>query len=140
VFSTVCIFNVLEHTFDPITVLTNALSCVERGGSLLVVVPSVWPIHSYPGDYVRLLPDWYMAFARRHELQLLDQSFCWLSHFGIESINSRSEAMLPSYLTRPLGVSRSRYWISRIGHKLLNTYGRSHWATNSAIAAAFIRV
>jgi SAM-dependent methyltransferase len=137
-FSTVCIFNVLEHTFDPLTVLTNTLSCVESGGMMLVVTPAVWPIHNYPGDYNRLLPDWYRAFSKRHQLTLLDQQFCWLSQFGIEAINSTSEVALPTYLNRSRGVSKTRYWTSRIGHKLLNTYGRSHWATHSAIGAAFL--
>jgi SAM-dependent methyltransferase len=137
-FSTVCVFNVLEHTFDPLTVLTNSLSCVESGGSLLVVTPSVWPIHNYPGDFNRLLPDWYAAFAKRNNLNLLSEHFCWLSEFGMEMIWSTREITLPSFLTRRQ-ASPSRYWVSRVGHKLLNTYGRSHWATHSAIGAAFLR-
>jgi SAM-dependent methyltransferase len=138
-FSTVCVFNVLEHTFDPVTVLTNALSCLESGGSMLVVTPSIWPIHNFPGDFTRLLPDWYASFAERHQITLLNQQFCWLSQFGIETINIASDVTFPSFLTRPRGVDKFRYWASRIGHKLLNTYGRSHWATHSAIAAAFVR-
>jgi len=138
-FSTVCIFNVLEHTFDPLTVLTNALSCVSKGGRLLVVTPSVWPIHSYPYDFNRLLPDWYLEFSRRNNLTLVDREFCWLSQFGIETIDLKTESSLPSYLSRGKVRRRSRYWISRISHKLLNTYGRSHWATHSAIGAAFVR-
>lgn len=138
-FSTVCIFNVLEHTFDALTVLENALSCVEQGGYMLVVTPSVWPIHKYPGDYNRFLPDWYVAFARRHNITLLDQHFCWLSDFGLELINSTQDPRLPNYLSSTHGVSWPRYWISRISHKLLNTYGRSHWATHTAIGAVFSR-
>jgi SAM-dependent methyltransferase len=136
-FSTVCVFNVLEHTFDPITVLTNALSCLRRNGNLLVVTPSVWPIHSYPGDFSRLLPDWYRSFAERHSLRLVEAHFCWLSEFGIEKIGDEAEPSLPAFQYRKREASKSRYWASRIGHKLLNTYGRSHWATHSAIGAAF---
>lgn len=138
-FSTVCIFNVLEHTFDPLTVLTNALSCVHDNGTLLVVTPSIWPIHSYPHDFNRLLPDWYLEFSRRNKLTLIDKQFCWLSQFGIETVELASEPTLPSYLTRGQADSRLRYWISRISHKLFNTYGRSHWGTHSAIGAAFVR-
>jgi len=138
-FSTVCIFNVLEHTFDPLTVLTNALSCVGNGGTLLVLTPSIWPIHSYPRDFNRLLPDWYLEFSRRNQLKLLDKEFCWLSQFGIETIDLTSEPTLPNYLTRGKTDSQLRYWISRVGHKLFNTYGRSHWAPHSAIGAAFSR-
>jgi SAM-dependent methyltransferase len=137
-FSTVCVFNVLEHTFDPVTVLTNCVSCVEGGGRLLVVTPSVWPLHSYPGDFNRLLPDWYVTFAKRNNLELLEKHFCWLSEFGIETISPTPEPTLPSFLSRR-NASPLRYWVSRTGHKLLNTYGRSHWATCSAIGAAFLR-
>ena len=136
-FATVCIFNVLEHTFDPFKVLANAASRVDIGGALLVVVPSVWPIHNYPGDYTRLLPQWYREFAKRMGLELVDSKFCWLSEFGIDPI-ARNET-LPTYLSRRAQASTIRYWISRIVHKLANTYGRSHWATHCAIGAAFLR-
>jgi hypothetical protein len=134
VFSSVCIFNVLEHTFEPTIVFSNALSCVAERGALLVVVPSVWPIHNYPGDYNRLLPDWYSAVAKRHGLNLVPDLFCWLSQFGIERISS-FEPDLPTYISRRNKLPQSRYWLSRIAHKVFNTYGRNHWATHSAIGA-----
>lgn len=137
-FSTVCIFNVLEHTFDPVTVLINALSCVGEDGSLLVVAPSIWPVHNFPRDYNRLLPDWFVEFARRNDLKLLEEQFCWLSQFGVEVIRP-SNMQFPTYASRASQVSKFRYWTTRIGHKALNTYGRSHWGTHSAIAAAFAR-
>lgn len=137
-FATVCIFNVLEHTFDPITVLTNAVSCLAECGSLLVVTPSIWPIHNFPRDYGRLLPDWYLEFARRHHLNVVKDQFCWLSQFGIQPINSYN-TQLPNYSFNKANASSLRYWTSRIAHKVLNTYGRSHWATHSAIAAAFVK-
>jgi hypothetical protein len=135
-FSTVSVFNVLEHTFDPITVLTNALSCVESEGTLLVITPSIWPIHNFPFDYNRLLPDWYRTFAERNSIKLVDQHFCWLSEFGTETIGKDSNSF-PTYISRAKKISPFRYWTSRGGHKLLNTYGRSHWANHSAIGAAF---
>lgn len=138
VFSTVCVFNVLEHTFDPISVLSNALSCVSENGSLLAVTPSIWPIHNYPGDYNRLLPDWYREFARRRNLTLVEGLFSWLSEFGIERVASE-KLEFPTYRTRRAKASSVRYWKSRIGHRLLNSYGRSHWGTHCAIAAAFVR-
>jgi SAM-dependent methyltransferase len=136
-FSTVCVFNVLEHTFDPITVLSNALSCLGAGGALLVVTPAIWPLHNYPGDYNRLLPDWYREFARLQKLKLDDDFFCWLSPFGIEPI-AHLEDEFPTYRSRGIRSSPTRYWISRVGHKVLNTYGRTHWATHTAIGAAFV--
>jgi SAM-dependent methyltransferase len=136
-FPTVCVFNVLEHTFDPLTVLLNSLSCVEAGGALLVVTPSIWPIHNFPRDFNRMLPDWYREFARRTGLDLPESLFCWLSQFGIEPIEAGAE--LPGWNSRGRAMSERRYWTSRLAHSLLNTYGRSHWATHSAIGAAFVR-
>ncbi len=138
-YETVCIFNVLEHTFDPITVLANALSCVKTGGTLLVVTPSIWPIHNYPKDYIRLLPDWYVEFAKRYNVTINGNEYYWLSNFGIECVNVIDTSTFPSFLTRRAQSSRLRYWISRISHKLLNTYGRSHWGVNSAIGIVFVK-
>jgi SAM-dependent methyltransferase len=138
-FATVCVFNVLEHTFDPITVLSNALSCLASNGTLLVVTPAIWPLHNYPNDYNRLLPDWYRRFAEFYNLKLIHEHFSWLSPFGIEPI-SHLEDEFPTYASKGQSDSASRYWISRLVHRLFNTYGRSHWATHTAIAAAFTRV
>src|SRR5262249_16551023 len=117
VFASVAIFNVLEHTFDPLTVLQNALHCVGDGGALLVVTPAVWALHDHRGDYVRLMPHWYEKFAERTGLRLLPDAFCWLSEFGVDKIQDVIEDggyQLPSFLS--LGRSRFpyRYWTSRI--------------------------
>src|SRR5437667_360405 len=46
-FGSVLVFNVLEHTIDPIRVLDNAVSLVRPGGTCAVLTPTVWPLHSY---------------------------------------------------------------------------------------------
>src|SRR5258706_11538808 len=97
-FSTVAIFNVLEHTFNPVWVLSNAAFCLAPGGALLIVVPSVWPLHDFPRDYVRLMPHWFEAFAARSLLNLDLDLFCWLSQFGIDPVRRDDPYLLPSYL------------------------------------------
>jgi len=140
-FSTVAIFNVLEHTFDPITVLRNALRCVAKGGVLLVVTPVVWTIHNYPRDYNRLLPDWYEEFARLNEIKIREEAFCWLSsQFGIcrvDELKEKSLHVLPTFMSRGKKHSPLRYWTTRAVHKLFNTYGRSHYYPDVAIGVAF---
>ena len=136
-FQTVCVFNVLEHTFDPLTVLRNCLSCVAPGGTLLVVTPAIWPLHRYPIDSCRLLPDWYETFAARAGIELLPEHFCWLSEFGIETIGPAANASDPTFQSRARRTAPARYWTSRIVHKLFDTFGRSHWATHTAIGVAF---
>ncbi len=121
-FSAVTIFNVLEHTFDPVQVLTNAASCVARGGHLLVVTPTVWPIHNFPRDCNRLLPDWYEEFARRNQMHIQQGLFCWISQFGIfpiDKLKKANEHVLPNYLNS--GSSHPiRFWTSRFVHRILN--------------------
>lgn len=139
-FATVAIFNVLEHTFDPITVLSNALSCVGEQGTLLALTPTIWEIHNYPKDYNRLLPDWYHAFAKVNGLELHERQFCWISEFGLTRVNDLRIGDLyvfPTYQNRGRAQSARRYWTSRIVHRAFNTYGRSHWWTNVALGAAF---
>jgi SAM-dependent methyltransferase len=135
-FDTVAIFNVLEHTFDPVTVLGNALGCVKPAGTLLVLTPAIWPVHKYPNDYVRLLPDWYTTFSRMNNLTIVADLFCWVSQFGIQPI-PESESF-PNYLS-VRQASRYKYWKSRLVHRLANTYGRTHWATHCAVAAAMCK-
>lgn len=134
-FGSVAIFNTLEHTFDPVTVLSNALYCVRPGGTLLVLVPSVWPIHSYPQDYQRLLPHWFEKFAETNGLEIIDSAFSWLSEFGISSVRDNPD--FPSYMNSGMKKSPPKYWKSRILHRLFNTYGRSHWATHVCTAVTY---
>ena len=58
-FGAILILNVLEHTFEPIRVLDNARTLLKPGGALVVLTPAVWPLHSYPIDTWRILPDFY---------------------------------------------------------------------------------
>jgi SAM-dependent methyltransferase len=133
-FQTVVVFNVLEHTFDPLTVLKNALHCVSPGGYLIALAPVVWPIHRFPKDYNRLLPDWYEAFAGKHGLALDRPTFCWVSEFGLTPIDSQGDAKLPTWhdLAKPHQKLRSR-----LAHRVLNTFGRSHRFTYCALGAVF---
>jgi len=138
VFATVAIFNTLEHTFDPITVLENVLSCVAPEGTIIVVAPSTWPLHDFPKDYVRLLPHWHEEFARLHGLTIVRDRFCHLSEFGIlpiDSLRQGSEYALPNYHNS--APRNYRYWSSRAVHRIFNTYGRSHTLTHSAIGCVY---
>ena len=64
-FGTILILNVLEHTFEPIKVLDNAVTLLKLGGNCVVLTPSIWPLHNYPMDTWRILPNLYEEYARR---------------------------------------------------------------------------
>jgi hypothetical protein len=74
----VLLFNLLEHVYEPAVALRHAVSLVEPGGAAVVVGPSVWQLHDYPRDYWRPMPDFFLEFARREGMQVVDDEFCWL--------------------------------------------------------------
>jgi hypothetical protein len=136
-FRSVALFNILEHTFDPFTVLRNALFCLEPGGSLLVSTPAIWPLHNCPGDYVRLMPNWYEQFAVSTRIDIDRKLFVWLSSFGMENIEPLPGGYaFPTFLNSG-GVSKRRQLKSRVVHRIFNTYGRNHWATHVSIGVVY---
>ena len=135
-FGTVLVLNVLEHTFDPVCVLDNALSLVRRGGKLVVITPVVWTLHSFPIDTCRLNPDWYKEYAKRRGLVLDYATFVYLGHGRVEEFNDRNGA----YALPPPTGSHLKYWYSKLVHKALNTFGRGMmFPSHVAIGAVFVR-
>ena len=141
-FETVAVFNVLEHTYDPIAVLRNALCCTAESGTLIVVTPAIWPLHDFPGDYLRFMPHWHETFASRSGLTLSRDTFCWLSQFGIIRIDDLlhdGRYQLPSFLNAGRQDDVVRYWLSRFTHRVFNTFGRTHTLTNVAVGSVFTK-
>jgi SAM-dependent methyltransferase len=143
-FATVAVFNVLEHTFDPVTILSNALSLVQPGGTLLVVVPSVWPVHNYPIDCLRLNPDWFRQFARIHGLDLREDLFYWLSEdFGlipVEELRKDGLDRIPTFFQLGRKQQPWRYRMTVAVNKFVPTFLRTHWhPAMVAIGVAFKR-
>jgi SAM-dependent methyltransferase len=120
-FGTVLILNVLEHTFDPIRVLDNAISLLEPAGKCAVLTPSVWPLHNYPMDAWRILPNFYDEYARRRGLTMDDRFFEFPGHGSVESLRDTEG----NYHFPAPGQTAGRYLWSRIIHKVFNTCGRA---------------
>lgn len=49
----VLLINVLEHIFDYRALLRETVRVVKLGGSVVVVVPFLFPVHPSPNDYHR---------------------------------------------------------------------------------------
>lgn len=135
-FGTVLALNVAEHTFDPRALLANALRLVAAGGHLVVVVPVVWPLHQYPGDYCRLLPDWFEAFARAEQVELVRSAFEYVAIGPCDSfVDHEGRRRLP----RPFENTPAKATWSRGIHKIFRTFGRGmHYPSHIAIGAAFL--
>lgn len=48
--------SVLEHSRRPWLLCANLEKLMVEGGTILVLVPWVWRIHNYPGDFYRYTP------------------------------------------------------------------------------------
>jgi hypothetical protein len=136
-FGTVLVLNVLEHTFDPISVVDRALSLVAPGGTVVCVTPAVWPIHQHPIDAYRLLPDWYRRYAMTRGVTLDRGSFQYVGVGPVEAFAAgNGHQGMP-----PPAAGRAAYRLySRAVHKLFNTFGRGMFQPGHiAIGAVFIR-
>ena len=120
-FGSVLILNVLEHTFEPIKILDNAVTLLKPGGKLIVLTPSIWPLHNFPMDTWRILPNWYEEYAHRRNLKLDTRYF---DYVGLGPVHSIRDAK-GSYRYPPPCRSGARHLWSRIIHKLFNTCGRN---------------
>jgi len=132
----VLVLNVLEHVFEPIKVLDNAISLLRPDGKVVTITPCMWPIHSYPIDCQRLLPDWFISFnKRRQHVYLLDAVFEFVGYGPISAFNQSGECQLPSPWRSNIGR-----WYSKAVHKLFNTSGRRQWGeSHVAIGAVFAK-
>ncbi len=120
-FGAVLILNVLEHTFEPIRVLDNARTLLKPGGSLVVLTPAVWPLHSYPIDTWRILPDFYQEYARRKGMRLLKEHFDFVGFGSVDAFRDKSGASsFP-----PPANAQWKMLFGRSVHKAFNTFGRS---------------
>ena len=127
--SSVLVLNLLEHVYNPIQALENAVALVAPGGVVVVVGPAVWQLHDYPKDFWRPMPDFFVEFASRNGLEILDDVFMWIVEGAIlpvERFSAGSQKKLPS-ISRPgvfeLWGKPYAYW-SRATHALLRTFGR----------------
>ena len=127
--TSVLVFNLLEHVYDPIAALRNAMTLVAPGGVAVVVGPAVWQLHDYPRDYWRPMPDFFVEFAEREGYTLVREAMMWTvlgRLVAVDRLTMGSQKKLPS-ISRPGVVvvwgQPKAYW-SRGVHLLLRTLGR----------------
>lgn len=135
-FGSVLILNVLEHTFDPICVLDNAATLLCSGGVLVAITPSVWPLHNYPMDAWRILPNFYEEYAKRRGLDLVEEYF---EYVGLGPVANFKNAD-GTYCYPPPFRTGFRSTLSRAVHKTFNTFGRGMFQPSHIAVAAVFRV
>jgi SAM-dependent methyltransferase len=119
-FGSALVLNVLEHTFQPVKVLDNVFKVLRPQGTCIVVTPAVWPLHDFPYDCCRLLPNFYEQYCKRRSLQLLDNYFEYVGRGNV-----RNYKVQESYTFPPPSDNYMQQMKSRIVHKLFNTTART---------------
>jgi SAM-dependent methyltransferase len=134
-FGAVLILNVLEHTFEPIRILDNARTLLKSGGVLVLVTPAVWPLHSYPIDTWRILPDFYQEYAKRRGMRLLRERFDFVGFGPVHAFRNADGA--PAF--PPPARQSWKLLFGRAVHKAFNTFGRAMFQpSHVAIGAVLI--
>jgi SAM-dependent methyltransferase len=133
-FGAVLILNVLEHTFEPIRVLDNARTLLKPGGALVVLTPAVWPLHSYPIDTWRILPDFYQEYARRKGMRLLRDRFDFVGFGSVDAFRDAGGA--PSF--PPPASASWKMLLGRTVHKIFNTFGRAMFQPSHVAVGAVL--
>lgn len=131
-FESAIVFNVLEHTFDPIRVLDNVVSLLAPGGICVALTPTVWPIHSFPVDCWRILPDFYREYARRNGHELIQDTFEYVGYGPVHTPGK------PVAFPNP-GRSPAHQLYSRVVHKLFDTTGRGMFMPSHVATAVAMR-
>ena len=136
-FGTVLVLNVLEHTFNPIQVADNALSLLRDEGALVCITPAIWPLHNFPIDCQRLLPDWYRRYAESRSLELDPDLFHYVDLGPVHSyLDTGGNERLP----QPDERQRMRRLWSRGIHKIFNTYGRGMTSMSHVAIGCVLRL
>jgi SAM-dependent methyltransferase len=132
-FGSLLILNVLEHTFNPVQILDNAITLLRPGGTLVLLTPTIWPLHNYPFDAWRIMPNFYEEYAKRRQLTLLAEWFEYVGYGPVRSYRNEDG----SYSFPPPAGSRATHRYGAVLHKLFRTYGR--WMQHPPeIAAAVV--
>ncbi len=133
-FGTILILNVLEHTFNPLQVLDNARTLLKPGGVLVVLTPAVWPLHNYPFDAWRILPDFYTEYARRRGMRLHAAHFEYVGFGDVESFcDGGGQPSFP-----PPSSRRWKLLFGRAVHKFFDTFGRAMFQPSHVAVAAVL--
>jgi SAM-dependent methyltransferase len=133
-FGAVLILNVIEHTFDPIRVLDNARTLLATGGALVVLTPAVWPLHCYPIDTWRILPDFYREYAKRKRMMLVADRFDFVGFGRVDAFRDNRGA--PSF--PPPANAPWKMLLGRSVHKAFNTFGRAMFQPSHVAVGAVL--
>jgi SAM-dependent methyltransferase len=119
-FGSILVLNVLEHTFEPIKIIDSCLSVLNNNGKVVIIAPSIWQIHNYPIDCLRILPNFYQEYAKKRKLRINPDFFEYLGYGSINNfLNVDGSMAFP-----PPWKSKNDHFYGKVIHKIFNTFGR----------------
>ena len=101
----------------------------------MVLTPAVWPLHSYPVDAYRLLPNFYETYAQRRSIEMDPDTF---QYVGIGKVHDHRWPSGEYRFPDPYS-GKADHLISRIVHRLFNTPGRGLMFKNHIAVACVYR-
>ena len=134
-YKTIICFNVLEHVYNPIKVLENLVNLLQKDGFLHISTPISWPIHAYPDDFWRPLPNFYKAFANKNNLTILDDRFKYLGFGKVYNfLGNDGRSGFP-----PPVHNKIKFIWGRFIHRIFCTYGREYLFPNHLAQALTLK-
>ena len=133
-FDTIICFNTLEHIFNPVKVLENLTNMLNKNGTLLISTPVMWPIHGYPSDFHRPLPNFYEEFAKRYNFEIFPEYFQYLGFGPISNYRGEGKTGFPTPLHHGF-----KFMKDKLIHKIFNTFGREYLYPNHLAIAITLR-
>lgn len=133
-FDSIICFNTLEHVFNPVLVLENLSHLLNKNGTLLISTPVMWPIHGYPSDFHRPLPNFYEEFAKRYNFEIIPDSFQYLGFGPISNYRGEGRTGFPPPLHNGF-----KFVMDKLIHKIFNTFGRAYLYPNHVAIAIALR-
>ena len=133
------LMNVLEHIFDYRQLLHEAVRIVRPGGSVIIAVPYLFPIHPSPSDYWR-----FSKYTLEKECELAGLTLETLTPLGTGVFSARyvmldrlmpSPIRLISYYTFRYLAHAADALFTATAHALGKQYEPAHYALGYAVVA-----
>ena len=114
-FDHVLLVNVLEHIFNYRELLAEATRIVKPGGSVIIIVPFLFPIHPSPRDYWRFTADALereceLAGLRVEKIEPLGSGVFAARYLMLDRLLPESLRALDVALCRPLTAVSDRWF------------------------------